>query len=77
MFTFTAFLVQLAIAIVCSVVAYLLTPSATSSSSSVTADELDSPTAEEGIPIPHVRGTRFISVNCVWWTPTGTTEIWK
>lgn len=76
MFSLASFLISLAISIACSVIAYLLAPSA-SDSSSVTADELDSPTAEEGIPIPHVRGTRFVSVNCVWWTPTGTVVIKK
>lgn len=71
---FTSFLISLAISLVCSVISMLLMPPA-SSKSSVQAGELEPPDAKSGIPIPHVRGTRFVSPNCLWWTPTGNTPI--
>lgn len=75
---FTTFLVSLAISVVFSFISYLLTPPPQSISSPVPEPgELGAPTADEGIPIPHMRGTRFMAVNCLWWTPTGNSPIIK
>lgn len=70
----TSFLISLAISLVMSVISMLLFP-VKSTSSNVQAGELEPPSASEGIPIPHVRGTRFVSPNCLWWTPTGNEPI--
>ncbi|WP_302539855.1 hypothetical protein [Bilophila wadsworthia] len=72
----TSFLISLAVSLVFSVISMLLFP-VKNSSSNVAAGELEPPSASEGIPIPHVRGTRFVSPNCLWWTPTGNTPIKK
>ena len=69
-----AFLVSLAISVVMSVISMLLTPQTRLAKNS-NPGELDGPTADEGIPIPHVRGTRFVSPNCIWWQSEGTEEV--
>lgn len=69
------FLVNLALSVVFSVISMLLMPPQSSGSRAVTPGELQPPTADEGIPIPHIRGTRFVSPNCLWWTPTGNSAI--
>lgn len=71
-----SFLVSLAISVCLSLISALLMPQQNSRSSS-SAGELDAPTAQEGIPIMHVRGTRFVNPNCLWWAPMGTTPIKK
>ena len=71
-----SFLVSLAISAVMTVISMLLTPQAsTSTKSNVSPGELDGPTASEGIPIPHIRGTRFVPVNCIWWQSEGNEEV--
>ena len=71
---FVSFLVSLAISAVMSVISMLLTPQ-TKNKTTTTPGELDAPTASEGIPIPHIRGTRFVSPNCLWWQSEGTEEV--
>lgn len=70
---FVSFLISLAISVVCSVISYLLAPKTKTTSPS--PGELEAPDAKSGTPIPHVRGTRFVAVNCLWWQPEGTTAI--
>lgn len=73
---FVSFLISLAISIVMSVISSLLTPPASSIKQSIPSPgEMEGPTADEGIPIPHIRGTRFIDVNCIWWRSTGNSAI--
>ncbi|MDD2966560.1 MAG: hypothetical protein PHN64_03565 [Desulfovibrionaceae bacterium] len=74
---FVSFLISLAISIVMSVISSLLTPPPQTTKSSVSAGELGAPTAEEGTPVPHIRGTRWVAPNCIWWTPTGNSGIYK
>lgn len=71
---FVSFLVSLAISAVMTVISMLLTPQR-KTASNVSPGELDAPTADEGIPIPHIRGTRFVSPNCLWWQAEGTKEV--
>lgn len=75
----TSFLISLAISICLSILTAILFPAnvQTGKASSPTPGELDGPTAEEGKAIPHMRGTRFLAPNCLYWTPAGTVEIWK
>lgn len=70
---FVSFLISLAVSLVMSVISMLLMP--TVKKTDMAAGELEPPSASEGIPIPHVRGTRFVSPNCLWWTPTGNSAI--
>lgn len=71
---FVAFLVSLAVSAVMTVISMLLTPQ-TRTKQNLSPGELDAPTADEGIPIPHIRGTRFVSPNCIWWQAEGTEEV--
>lgn len=68
-----SFLVSLAISFVFTAISILLAPRPKTTTPE--PGELASPTADEGIPVPHVRGTRFVSVNCLWWRPEGTREV--
>lgn len=73
-----SFLISLAISIVMSVISALLTPPPQSvKTAAASAGELGAPTADEGKPVPHIRGTRWIAPNCIWWTPTGNSGIYK
>ncbi len=69
-----SFLVSLAVSAVMSVISMLLTPQ-TKTSSNASPGELDAPTADEGGPIPHIRGTCLVSPNCIWWRSEGTVEV--
>lgn len=71
-----SFLAYLALAIVFSFVANMLAPQQ-NTASKTEPGEISAPEASEGSPIPHVRGTRYVSVNCLWWQPEGTKEIKK
>ena len=68
-----SFLVSLAISFVFTAISILLAPRPKTSGATPEPGELASPTADEGIP--NVRGTRFVSVNCLWWQPEGTKEV--
>lgn len=68
-------LISLAVSLICTAISILLTP--TTKTTAPEPGELDVSTTEEGTLIPHIRGTRFTAVNCVWWTPTGTYRIKK
>ena len=70
-----SFLVSLAISFVFTAISILLAPRPKTSGATPEPGALASPTADEGSPIPHVRGTRFVSVNCLWWQPEGTKEV--
>lgn len=62
-----AFLVQLVIAIVVAVAAYLLAPKPKSAASDSTR-ELEAPTADAGRPIPVVFGELVVKgPNCLWY----------
>lgn len=61
------FLVQLVVAIVVAVAAYLLSPRPKDSGSDSTR-ELEAPTADAGRPIPVVFGELVVkSPNCLWY----------
>lgn len=61
------FLVQLLIAVVLSVAAYMLAPKPKQSTNSM-AKDLESPTVEAGRPIPVVFGTLTVkSPNVLWY----------
>ena len=70
-----SFLVSLAISFVFTAISILLAPRPKNGRTTPEPGELAAPTADEGIPVPHVRGTRFVSVNCLWWRPEGTKEV--
>ena len=71
-FPIVAVLVQLAIAVALTVVAYLLTPKPKTPKSEVR--DLEDPTADAGRPIPVVFGTVTVSGVNVLWFGEKTTE---
>ncbi len=75
MFTLSAFLLQLAVAVTIALIAYALAPKPKKRTPDMSRD-LELPTAEAGRPVPVVFGTGTIkSPNALWYGDPFTVEV--